>query len=89
MSCYLLVSITYVALSFTYVAFDESLPLVWYLYADTGRLRYRKPTGADGDPGSTTTLGHVLNRYGNSPNKTVEDVLDIQGAFLCYEYVEA
>lgn len=46
------------------------------------------PTGADGDPGTTTTLGHVLNMYGNSPNKTVGDVLDIQGEYLCYEYVE-
>jgi tyrosinase len=47
-----------------------------------------KPTGAAGDPGTTTTVGHVLNMYGNSPNKTIADVLDIQGAFLCYEYVE-
>jgi tyrosinase len=46
------------------------------------------PTGADGDPDTTTTLGHVLNMYGNSPNKTVGDVLDIQGDYLCYEYVE-
>ncbi|KAM7188371.1 Di-copper centre-containing protein [Rhypophila sp. PSN 637] len=47
-----------------------------------------KPTGAAGDPGTTTTLTHVLNMYGNSPNKTIADVLDIQGGFLCYEYVE-
>ncbi|KAK4038185.1 hypothetical protein C8A01DRAFT_37889 [Parachaetomium inaequale] len=47
-----------------------------------------KPTGAAGDPGTTTTLGHVLNMYGNSPNRTIGDVLDIQGGFLCYEYVE-
>ncbi|KAL2160796.1 hypothetical protein VTH06DRAFT_993 [Thermothelomyces fergusii] len=47
-----------------------------------------KPTGADGDPGTITTLGHVLNMYGNMPNATVGDVLDIQGDFLCYEYVE-
>ncbi|KAL8366403.1 hypothetical protein RB595_004940 [Gaeumannomyces hyphopodioides] len=46
------------------------------------------PTGADGDPGTETTLGHVLNMFGNSPNKTVADVLDIQGDYLCYEYVE-
>jgi tyrosinase len=52
-------------------------------------MQYRKPTGAAGDPGTTTTLGHVLNMYGNSPNKTIADVLDIQGSFLCYEYVEA
>jgi tyrosinase len=51
-------------------------------------LCLRKPTGADGDPGTTTTLGHVLNMYGNSANKTIGDVLDIQGNFLCYEYVE-
>lgn len=52
------------------------------------RLSCRLPTGADGDPDTTTTLGHVLNMYGNSPNKTVGDVLDIQGEYLCYEYVE-
>jgi hypothetical protein len=49
---------------------------------------YRKPTGADGDPGKVTTLTHVLNMYGNSPNKTIGEVLDIQGAYLCYEYGE-
>ncbi|KLU89830.1 hypothetical protein MAPG_08799 [Magnaporthiopsis poae ATCC 64411] len=48
----------------------------------------KPPTGADGDPGKETTLGHVLNMYGNSPNKTIADVLDIQGNYLCYEYVE-
>ncbi|KAK0737959.1 hypothetical protein B0T18DRAFT_335390 [Schizothecium vesticola] len=47
-----------------------------------------KPTGADGDPGKVTTLTHVLNMYGNSPNKTISEVLDIQGAYLCYEYGE-
>ncbi|KAM7201564.1 Di-copper centre-containing protein [Naviculisporaceae sp. PSN 640] len=47
-----------------------------------------KPTGAAGDPGTTTTLGHILNMYGNSPNRTIGDVMDIQGNFLCYEYVE-
>ncbi|KAK4112247.1 Di-copper centre-containing protein [Canariomyces notabilis] len=47
-----------------------------------------KPTGADGDPGRVTTMGHVLNMYGNGPNKTIADVMDIQGDFLCYEYVE-
>jgi tyrosinase len=26
--------------------------------------------------------------YGNEPNKTIADVMDIQGDFLCYEYVE-
>ncbi|KAL2185548.1 hypothetical protein L209DRAFT_781310 [Thermothelomyces heterothallicus CBS 203.75] len=39
-------------------------------------------------PWHNTTLGHVLNMYGNMPNATVGDVLDIQGDFLCYEYVE-
>ncbi|AEO62011.1 hypothetical protein MYCTH_2029356, partial [Thermothelomyces thermophilus ATCC 42464] len=46
------------------------------------------PAGADGNPGKTTTLSHVLNMYGNMPNATVGDVLDIQGDFVCYEYVE-
>ncbi|TLD33725.1 hypothetical protein PspLS_01635 [Pyricularia sp. CBS 133598] len=47
-----------------------------------------RPTGAPGDPGTETTLNHVLNMYGNLPNKTISDVLDIQGDYLCYEYVE-
>ncbi|KAK1827430.1 hypothetical protein QBC39DRAFT_314872 [Podospora conica] len=47
-----------------------------------------KPTGADGDPGTETTMGHVLNMFGNGPNKTIADVMDIQGEFLCFEYVE-
>ncbi|KAH8844659.1 hypothetical protein MCOR27_009202 [Pyricularia oryzae] len=47
-----------------------------------------QPTGAPGDPGTETTLGHILNMYGNLPNKTISDVLDIQGDYLCYEYVE-
>lgn len=48
----------------------------------------RKPTGADGDPGTETTLGHVLNMYGNGPNVTIGEVMDIQGDYLCYEYIE-
>jgi tyrosinase len=47
-----------------------------------------RPTGADGDPGTTTTLKHVLNMYGNGPNRTIADVMDTRGDVLCYEYVE-
>ncbi|PGH13112.1 hypothetical protein AJ79_03819 [Helicocarpus griseus UAMH5409] len=47
-----------------------------------------KPTGADGDPGTETTMTHVLNMYGVIPNQTIADVMDIQGGYLCYEYVE-
>ena len=47
-----------------------------------------KPTGADGDPGTTTTLKHVLNMYGNGPNRTIADVMDISSDLLCYEYIE-
>lgn len=50
--------------------------------------RSRRPTGAAGDPGTTTTLTHVLDMKGNSPNKTIADVMDIAGNFLCYEYIE-
>jgi tyrosinase len=48
----------------------------------------RQPTGADGDPGNITTLNHVLNMYGNGPNRTIEEVMDIWNGVLCYEYVE-
>ncbi|KAF2866050.1 hypothetical protein BDV95DRAFT_210831 [Massariosphaeria phaeospora] len=47
-----------------------------------------KPTGAAGDPGNTTTLNHVLNMYGNGPNRTIADVMDIGNDILCYEYIE-
>ncbi|SPQ27214.1 e663ac88-b3db-40a2-bd44-c0e356143483 [Thermothielavioides terrestris] len=33
-----------------------------------------RPTGADGDPGMTTTMGHVLNMFGNGPNRTIADL---------------
>ncbi|KAF2008959.1 Di-copper centre-containing protein [Aaosphaeria arxii CBS 175.79] len=46
-----------------------------------------RPTGAEGDPGTTTTLNHVLNMYGNGPNRTIADVMDIGGDILCYDYV--
>jgi len=71
-----------------------SIPWVFFLFFYCLLLRTqtltsrRKPTGAAGDPGTMTTLGHVLNMYGNSPNKTIGDVLDIQGDFLCYQYVD-
>ena len=48
----------------------------------------RLPTGADGDPANVTTLNHVLNMYGNGPNYTIGDVMNIQGDVLCFEYVE-
>ena len=50
---------------------------------------YRKATGAVGDPATTVTLGHVLNMYGNGPNRTIGDVMDTQGDVLCYQYAEA
>jgi tyrosinase len=49
-------------------------------------ILFRKPTGADGDPGTTTTLSHVLTMYGSITNKTIADVMDIQGGYLCYQY---
>ncbi|KAF2832917.1 Di-copper centre-containing protein [Ophiobolus disseminans] len=47
-----------------------------------------KSTGADGDPGNVTTLEHVLNMYGNGPNRTIGEVMDIWDGVLRYEYVE-
>lgn len=44
-------------------------------------------TAYSGDPGDTTTLGHTLWMGGLVPNATVADVMDIQGAFLCFDYV--
>lgn len=42
-----------------------------------------------GDPGNVTTLTHVLSTLELLPNVTISDVMDIQGGYLCYEYVEA
>ncbi|PGH26525.1 hypothetical protein AJ80_01839 [Polytolypa hystricis UAMH7299] len=49
---------------------------------------YRKPTGAAGDPGTETTLDRILTTFSNLPDKTISDVMDIQGDYLCYKYVE-
>ena len=51
-------------------------------------METRQPTGAAGDPGTTTTLNHVLNMYGETANRTIADVMDIQSGFLCYDYIE-
>lgn len=40
-----------------------------------------------GNNGSTLTLGHVMSSLGIIPNATVQDVMDIKGGSLCYEYV--
>lgn len=45
------------------------------------------PQIPEGDPGDETTLQHVLNMFGVIPDATVEEVMDIGGDLLCYEYV--
>lgn len=44
-------------------------------------------TKYSGDSGDTTTLSHVLWMGGVIANATVDDVMDIQGKRLCYDYV--
>ncbi|CZR52293.1 related to monophenol monooxygenase (tyrosinase) [Phialocephala subalpina] len=34
----------------------------------------------------TTTLDYVLSSYGIIPNVTIDEVMNIQGGYLCYEY---
>jgi tyrosinase len=41
----------------------------------------------EGDPGSETTLSHILHMYGVVPDATIADVMDIRGPLLCFEYV--
>jgi hypothetical protein len=42
----------------------------------------------DGDTGGNmTTLNHTLSVLELVPNSTVADVMNIQGGFLCYEFV--
>ena len=48
----------------------------------------RMPQGHPGDPALVTTLGHVIDMKGNSPNRTIAEVMDIGGDVLCYEYVD-
>lgn len=45
------------------------------------------PDPTSGDDGDTLTLEHVMSSLGIIPNATVADVMDIQGGYLCYEYV--
>jgi len=45
------------------------------------------PDPAAGDNGALTTLNHQLSSLGIIPSVTVKDVMDIQGGYLCYEYV--
>jgi tyrosinase len=45
------------------------------------------PDPEAGDAGKEITLGHVLSSLGIIPDATVADVMDIQGGYLCYEYV--
>jgi tyrosinase len=50
------------------------------------RLRLGK---RDGDPGNSTTLGHVLNMMNIVGNRTIGEVMDTRAeGGLCYEYVE-
>lgn len=42
--------------------------------------------GAPGDPGTETTLGHIVNWAGVLSNATVGDLMDIARGVLCYEY---
>jgi hypothetical protein len=40
-----------------------------------------------GDPGSTTTLTHIIEMYGVVPDVTIADVMDPSG-MLCFEYID-
>ena len=54
--------------------------------SDCYEAQYKLRKSIAGDPGNTTTLGHVLDMYGLIPNATIGDVMDIGGDLLCYEY---
>ncbi|OAT01056.1 hypothetical protein, variant 2 [Blastomyces dermatitidis ER-3] len=50
---------------------------------------YPQPGAMPGDPGNITTLNHVLFMFGTmGDDKIIADVMDIQGDFLCYGYVD-
>jgi len=44
------------------------------------------PAAGDGG-GKLVTLNHTLSSLGIIPDAKVKDVMDIQGGYLCYEYV--
>lgn len=44
-------------------------------------------TNYDGDPGSVTTLNHVLWYSGIVPNVTVRDVMDVRTGIICADYI--
>ncbi|KAM7188567.1 hypothetical protein V8F33_010532 [Rhypophila sp. PSN 637] len=39
-----------------------------------------------GDPGNTTTLNHVLQLLGLGPDRTIAQVMNTKGGYLCYDY---
>lgn len=42
----------------------------------------------EGDSGCGTTLQHNLVMYGIVADRSIGDMMDIQGEHLCYEYVD-
>jgi tyrosinase len=44
------------------------------------------PTNGD-NGGNVTTLNHVMSSLGILPDVRIKDVMNIQGGYLCYEYV--
>lgn len=44
------------------------------------------PTNGD-NGGNVTTLNHVMSSLGIIPDATIRDVMNIQGGYLCYQYV--
>jgi tyrosinase len=54
----------------------------------TAAIKAVTPDPTNGDNGSNqTTLGHILTTLGIIPDTPLESVMDIQGGYLCYEYV--
>jgi tyrosinase len=53
----------------------------------TAEMLAATPDPEAGDGGKNITLNHVLSSLGIIPDATVADVMDIQGGYLCYEYV--
>jgi tyrosinase len=53
----------------------------------TDEMKAVTPSPQDGDGGPETTLNHVLGSVGIIPNTTIAEIMDIQGGYLCYEYV--
>lgn len=65
----------------------RNVPRLSYVQGLGSALPGREFTDYQGDPGTTTTLNHVLWYAGIVPNVTVRDVMDVRSGLVCADYI--